>query len=251
MTVVCFNCQEEIKGNFPICPHCYVVLRQESSREELFDFLEGYFPTIPSGSKKFTSTKKPVMGLNYTKWFIIGILTFGIGYYVYLLHSLKSLNDHWYYPHGPFENETKVDMLTATLLLIFTNFLCIPILQYARFEKLRRHLIMAPSRVKDQYVPMKGKNIFWFYFLLNVLISGTTTMLILGFSSIIAGKYIEFNTVFAAVLFFLSAGLILVIGIILAVRLVQLEKEWQEEFNDHLSWHTLIIEFEKKKSSID
>ncbi|MBN1330845.1 MAG: hypothetical protein JXA54_15335 [Candidatus Heimdallarchaeota archaeon] len=242
MSTKCFNCNEKVKKEQPICPYCHAVQRNTFTREEFFDYLETQFPTKPIGHKKFTSTKKIVPQLNYAKWLLISIFTFGIGYYFYLLRSLKNLNDHWIYPHGSYEIATKVDLYTSSILIIFTNYLCLPLIQYFRYEKLRRHLEIAPTLCKDTHILIDGKNIYWNNTIFVALFSGTILMLFFGLASITADLYFEFLSIAAIILFFSAAGIIFIFCLFWLIKLIKYEIDWQMKFNKHLEWHKQIID---------
>ncbi|MCK5298426.1 MAG: hypothetical protein KAJ76_05940, partial [Candidatus Heimdallarchaeota archaeon] len=114
MKIKCFNCLNEINEDQPICPICFVVQKKRFTREKVIDFLEATYPTKPRHKPKFESIQKPLKQRSHGDWLVFGLATFGIGYYYYLLLTLKDLSDHWFYPHGPYENTTKVDMFIST-----------------------------------------------------------------------------------------------------------------------------------------
>jgi len=247
LSTKCFNCNKKISKEEPICPYCHVVQRNKFTNEELFDYLETDFPTKPIGYEKFTSTKKIIPQMNYTKWLLITIFTFGIGYYFYLVQSLKHLNDHWIYPHGSYEIATKVDIFTTSILVITTNYLSLPLIQYFRYEKLRRHLEVAPSQYTDLNPLINGKTFFWYNSIFVILFSGTIIMLFFGLASIIADLYFENFSVLAIILFFVASGIIFVCCLIWLIKLIKYEIEWQTKFNNHLEWHKQLIDSLKEQ----
>lgn len=238
MKKICYNCQKKYNDKKPICPHCFVVHREQYSQDELYEFLESYFPTKSISIKQtFVSTKKKIEKIQYWKWLIISILTIGFGYQYYLLITLKALNDHWYYPHKSNENTTHVDMFTTTLLLVFSNFIGMPILQYIRYEKLRRHIEKASKESVNRDFEVQSALIFWLAVIFYILFAGTIVMLILGIGSIVSGLYFDFNSTFLVIIFFSGSGLVFISSIIVAQRLIKYDKLWQEVFNFHVDWH--------------
>ncbi|NHK32705.1 MAG: hypothetical protein FK730_15250 [Asgard group archaeon] len=238
MKRTCYNCKKKYNDEKPICPHCFVVHKEQFSREELFNFLEIHLPTKSIRKKQtFVSTRKKIKKINYWNWLLIGLFTLSFGYQYYLLLTLKALNDHWFYPHKSDENTTQVDMFTTTILLVFSNIISVPILQYIRYEKLRRHIERAPkaSVVKD--FDVQGVLIFWLVAIFYLLLAGTITMLVLGIGSVVSGLYFNFNSTFLEVIFFSGAGLVFISSIIVAQRLAKYDKLWQEIFNFHVNWH--------------
>ncbi len=244
----CFNCASEISSKDHICPNCYAVQRKIFTRDDLFDILEKEFPTKPTDKERFVSTKIRIKPKGYRRWLTFGIFTLGIAYYYYLLMVFKNLSDHWYYPHGKYENSTKIDMLVVTLILVFTNFLGIPFIQYVKYEKLRRHLQNDPQ-ASEYKIPVAGKTVFWIYSLFNVLFMGTVSMLFFGISSIVAGKYFEFETIMITIVFFVIAGTIFALAMFLAIQLSLFERNWQKQFNQHINWHYKSIRRSKKQRS--
>jgi hypothetical protein len=235
---ICYNCKKNYNDEKPICPHCFVVHRELFSQEELYNFLEIYLPTKSIRKKQtFVTTKKKIAKMNYLKWLLIGIFTFGLGYLYYLLLSLKALDDHWFYPHGSNENTTQVDMFTSTLLLFFGNIFGFPILQYIRYEKLRRHMKKAPKVSIAKEFDTQGVLMFWLAIIYYILLAGTIAMLVLGIGSIVSGLYFNFNSTFLEVIFFSGAALVFTSSIIVIQRIVKYDKLWQEVFNFHVEWH--------------
>lgn len=240
----CFNCATKISESEYICPNCYAVQRQDFTQDELFDNLEKMYPTKPVFKERLVSTKVLIEPKDYNKWLILGILTLGFAYYYYLLMVFKDLSNHWYYPHGKYENSTDVDILIMILIMVFTNFLGIPFVQYVKYEKLRRHLQKAPHP-SDYIIPNTGKFIFWFYTLLVILFVGVFLMLFFGISSFVAGRYFEFNSLTIAIIFFVIAGVIFLLALVLTIVLLMLESNWQMQFNQHLNWHLKDIKSKK------
>ncbi|MFW9923399.1 MAG: hypothetical protein ACFFDW_08970 [Candidatus Thorarchaeota archaeon] len=249
MNNICFNCKQSITDNDnPICPNCFAVQRNKFSRESIFNFLEIDFPTKNIDKERYTSTEIKLHTRAAEWWIIGGVFTLGVLYYYYLILTLSDLNDHWYYPHGSYENSTKTDIFTAMVILIFTAFLGVPFIQYMRYEKLRRHLGKAPPSSKKGY-PIRGKPIFWLYAVLNLLFIIIGNMLFFGLSSILAGKFFQFDSNGLTIIFFMGAAILLILAILLAVILILFDIRWQEILNVHITWHintkdAIIIETE-------
>ncbi|NHJ39261.1 MAG: hypothetical protein FK731_04450 [Asgard group archaeon] len=238
MKRICSNCQKKFSNKKPICPYCFVVDREHYSREELFEFLEIYLPTKSITKKQsIVSTKKKIEEIKYFRWLIVGIITLGFGYQFYLLMTLKALNDHWYFSHRSDENTTQVDMFTTTLLIFFSNFIGMPILQYIRYEKLCKHIKKAPKTSIKEEFNVQASLILWLTVVFYILFSGTIAMLVLGIGSIMSGLYFNFNSTFLVIIFFSGSGLVFISSIIVAQRLVKYDKLWQEIFNYHIDWH--------------
>ena len=236
MKIKCFNCTCKIARDQPICPNCFAVQKKRFTREELFNFLEAEYPTKPRRKPKFNSIQKSVKQRSHGDWFAFGMATFGLGYYYYLLLTLKDLSDHWYYPHGPYENATKIDMFVSSLIMIFTYFLGVPFIQYMRYEKLRRHLQKSPDR-EERKLPLKGKYIAIWYLALNVLFGGTLSMLFIGLFSVVLGYVFEFPSTLIMSIFFAGAGVVFVLTIAVGIVIQAFERRWQNTFNAHINWH--------------
>ncbi len=236
MVIKCFNCSSEIFKDQPICPNCFAVQKNRFSRDEIFDFLEAEYPTKPRSKPKFNSIMKPLKQRTHNDWLVFGLATFGVGYYYYLLVTLKDLADHWYYPHGPYENATKIDMFMSSFILMFTYFLGVPLIQYMRYEKLRRHLQRSPDR-EDRKLPLKGKYIAIWYIILNILFGGTLSMLFIGIFSVVLGYVFEFPSTFLMSIFFVGAGIIFLLTISLGIIIQIFERRWQNTYNAHINWH--------------
>lgn len=256
MVTQCFNCKKNISSEKPICPYCFAVQKDRFSREELFDFLEIYFPTKPNVKERFVSTKKKIHIRNYDLWLVLGIFTLGIAYYFYLVLTLKDLNDHWMHPHGYYEKTTKNDVFIAFVILLFLNFLGVPLIQFIRYNKLREHMLKAPPLSYKQ-LPVKGSRIFWIYIAFDVLFGLTINAFFFGVSSIVADKYIPIDSTQIAIIFFLGAGLILLTTVLLGIVIIMIETRWQRIFNYHISYHhgiehnTEILNFESDDSRFE
>lgn len=242
----CFNCQKSLKEGKPICPYCFAVQRNSYSRNQLFDYLEHYFPTKPVVEERYISTKVQIIQRDYDNILVVSILTLGIYYFYYLLLTLQDLNDHWYHPHGRYEVSTKNDTFTLMVILTLTVFVGVPFIQYIRYEKLRNHLLKAPP-MENQNIPIKGNKIFWIYIIYDLFFVGTGTMLFFGLSSIIADWFFEFDTAGVTAVFFLGAATIFTLTVLSGVVLIMLEKRWQEIFNDHIAWHYGIPRRKRKQ----
>jgi hypothetical protein len=183
---------------------------------------------------------------NRKKWLILGFFSLGILYYVYLLYTLQDLNKHWDYSHGPYEETTQIDLFTCAMLLFVLNFLVIPFIQYIRYERVRRHLLKAPP-MRDLYLPPKGKRIFWLYMILNALFLGIGSMLFMGISSVVAAYYLQIDSTFLLVLFFVLAFLFSALFVWLAYVLNDFDSRWQKVVNKHFAWHQQL-EKERKEA---
>ncbi|HUU77839.1 MAG TPA: hypothetical protein VMX55_05800 [candidate division Zixibacteria bacterium] len=236
MDRICFNCNHKISNKKPICPYCFVVQRKHFSRENLFDFLEIYFPSKPNLKERFENSQKKLHQRNYDAWIVFGILTFGIAYYYYLLLTLEDLNDHWFHHHGYYEETTKNDVFISFIILLFINFIGVPLIQYVRYNKLRNHLLKAPPN-SCRKIPPKGSRMFWLYFVFNILFIATGSAVFFGVSSVVADKYIPIDSTTIAIIFFTGAGLILFITILIGIMIILIETRWQEAFNYHITWH--------------
>ncbi|NHJ33212.1 MAG: hypothetical protein FK732_10135 [Asgard group archaeon] len=236
MEIECFNCSSKIPNDQPICPSCFAVQKKHFTREEVFKFLEVKYPTKPRRKPKFDSTQKPLKARSHSDWLVFGLATFGIGYYYYLLMTLKDLSDHWFYPHGPYEHATKIDMFISSIIVIITSFLGVPFIQYMRYEKLRRHLQKSPDR-EERKLPLKGKNIALWYIILNVLFAGSFSMLFIGLFSVLLGSIFEFPTTFLMSIFFVGAGIIFILMILVGIFIQIFERRWQSTYNSHIQWH--------------
>ncbi|NHJ48194.1 MAG: hypothetical protein FK733_10445 [Asgard group archaeon] len=238
MTNKCFNCMNVFDSNKPICPHCFVIQKDKFSREELFAYLEKYFPTKTIKEKqKIISIKKSVSTYRFWVWLLIGIVTLGFGYHYYVLVTLKSLNDHWYYPHKRIENSTNIDMFTSTILLLFGSYFTLPLVQYMRYEKLRKHCLTAPSGSLQKEFTITGSTILWFSVMFYFLISAFVAMIVLGIGSVFFGLYFNFDSTFLLVIFFTSSALIFISSMIVLYFVIKYEKAWLETFNYHIGWH--------------
>jgi hypothetical protein len=238
VTNVCLNCKKIIDISKPICPHCFVVLKDKYTREELFNYLEIYFPTRTIKEKQqIVSVKKPLHTFRYWIWFLIGIFTLGFGYQYYILLTLKALNDHWYYPHKRIEDSTSIDMFTSAILLLFGSYLTLPLVQYLRYEKLRRHCLTAPKESLHKKLDVTGTTIFWFSVIFYFLISAFVTMIVLGIGSVFFGLYFNFDSTILLVIFFTASGLIFISSIIVLSRIIKYEKFWIDVYNYHAKWH--------------
>lgn len=246
MSIVCYNCKTPLEKDVPVCPYCRVVRTDQYSREELFDYLEEFFPTRLTHKKKPVSTTKRLKTRDFWEWYSFGVLTLGIGYYLYLLVTLKDMNDHWDYPHGSYETTTKNDLFTSLLLLLTTSFFGAIIIQYNRYQKLYNHILNAPH-VGSLRVPLRGKSIFWLFVLQTVLFLALVLLLFFGISSFLAGMFFEFDSIWITLLFLMGAGLILVLYLLVHVLIVIFERQWQSIFNDHIIWH---MQLEEKNVSI-
>ncbi|MBK5114113.1 MAG: hypothetical protein KGD59_12240 [Candidatus Heimdallarchaeota archaeon] len=249
MKIECFNCASNIADGQPICPICFAVQKKRFTREEVIDFLEAKYPTKPRTKSKFESTQKPLKQRSHGDWLVFGLATFGLGYYYYLLVTLKDLSDHWFYPHGPYENATKVDLFISSLIVMFTFFLGAPFIQYMRYEKLRRHLQKSPDREKRK-LPLQGKYIALWYIALNVLFGGTFTMIITGILSVVIDMVtiIEFHSTAIMSIFFTGAGLVFLLMILVGVLIQIFERRWQTTYNSHILWHQRNLRQEKKSN---
>ncbi|TET29743.1 MAG: hypothetical protein E3J70_06230 [Candidatus Heimdallarchaeota archaeon] len=236
MKIKCFNCSSEISKDQPICPNCFVVQKKRFTREKVIDFLEATYPTKPRRRPKFESIQKPLKQRSHGDWLVFGLATFGIGYYYYLLMTLKDLSDHWFYPHGPYENTTKVDMFISTILIIVTYFIGTPFIQYMRYEKLRRHLQKSPDREERKF-PLKGKYIALWYLILNVLFVGALSLLIIGLLSALLGFVFENPSTLIMAIFFAGAGIVFILMIFVGVLVLIFERRWQSTYNSHIQWH--------------
>ncbi len=232
----CFNCQKTLIIGKPICPYCFAVQRKSYSRNDLFGYLEQYFPTKPVEKKQFISTKIEIKQRDYEKILVLSILTLGLYYFYYLLLTLQDLNDHWCHPHGRYEVTTKNDTFILLVALTLTTFVSVPFIQYIRYEKLRNHLLKAPQ-MENQNIPINGTKIFWIYVVYDFFFLGTGTMLFFGLSSIIADWFFEFNTASITAVFFLVAATVFTLAILSGIVLIMLERSWQEVFNEHIAWH--------------
>ncbi len=233
----CSNCHKPIPETKPICPHCFAVQRDRFTREELFNYLEEYFPTKPPRKPKITSTKVPIRKINCKEMILLGPFSFGISYFIYLLESLKALNDHWYLPHRKNELSTTTDMFVATLLLVTLNVFFIPFLQYTRYKKLRQHLLHMPNYQEDHPLPQKGRIIFWAYVLLDLFLLGSLAMFAFGGVSFVVDSITVLDSSLITAIFFLAAVLIFAGAIVIAVVLSRLEIRWYKIFSEHMQWH--------------
>lgn len=246
LDISCFNCNKTLEAGKPICPYCFAVQKNQYTRDQLFDYMEIYFPTKPEVKERYVNTNIRVKQRDYANFLILGILTLGIYYYYYLALSLQDLNDHWYQPHGAYESSTKNDTFTLLVVLILTNFIGVPFIQYVRYEKLRNHLAKAPPMINKKK-PIKGSRIFWLYIIFDVFLLAAGAMLFIGLSSIIADRFIEFSTSGITVVFFSGAGIIFTIAVLAAFALVIFEIRWQDIFNDHLAWHYGFSRIKKRQ----
>lgn len=236
MPLECFNCNKTMNEDIPICPNCFVVQKNHFSREELFNYLETKLPTKPKKRTKYTSLKKNILTRDYNYWLFNGLFTFGIAYYYYLLLTLNDLNDHWILPHGTMENSTKNDLFISIILIIFTNFLSVPFIQYIRYEKLLRHINKAPT-IPSKKLPPKGAYIFWLYFLLDILFLGVISFISFGILAIIGDYFLQYDLWLVVLIFIIIAILIFALLIVLAFILTIFERRWQNLFNEHIKWH--------------
>jgi len=233
----CFNCGEAIPEAKPICPYCFAVQREQFSREELFNYLEEYFPIKTTRKPKITCSHITIKKINYKELISLAPISFGISYYLYLLESLKALNDHWYFPHKKNEHNTSVDMFISTILLVALNILVVPFIQYFRYEKLRRHLLQAPNYEEGKPLPQMGKRIFWAYLVMNLFLFGSIAMFTIGGLSFVIDVFTVLDSSIITIIFFVAAALIFIGAAFIAFVLSRLEIRWHRIFTEHLQWH--------------
>ncbi|MHA1154583.1 MAG: hypothetical protein ACTSQK_00600 [Candidatus Heimdallarchaeota archaeon] len=249
MNSSCFNCQKSLVEGKPICPYCFAVQRNSYDRDQLFDYLEHYFPTKPAAKKQYVSTKVQIIQRDYENILVWSILTLGVYYFYYLLLTLQDLNDHWYHPHGRYEATTKNDTFTLMVILTLTLFLGVPFIQYVRYEKLRNHLLKAPP-MENQTIPIKGSQIFWIYIIYDLFFLGTGAMLFFGLSSVIADWFFKLDTAGITTVFFLGAATVFTLALLSGIALIILEMRWQEIFNDHIAMHYNGTSIKKRRRRI-
>ena len=240
MTKICFNCGNNVKDSYPICPHCFVVQKEQNSREDVLEYLEIYLPTKPKIKEKTVSTSVIVEQRDYIDWLLLGIFTLGIAYYYYLLQTLKDMNKHWLFPHGDYEDTTHSDTVTATILLVVTSFIGVPFIQYMRYEKLNRHIQKAPY-IPGITTPPKGKRMFWLYLVNNILFLGSANLVFFGVSALVVDFLFEFESIYVGIIILVGAGIFIILMIILTIAIVVIERSWQNTFNTHIEWHNEII----------
>ena len=236
MPRVCFNCRKKISENHPICPYCFVIQRKNYSKDEIFNYLEKYLPTKLVSKSKITTINKLVPFFDFDFWISRSFLSLGIFYFYYILLTLKALNDHLYLPHKAFEESTKMDMFILTLFS-FSGIFGLPFIQYIRFERLRKHLIKAPIEDHEKIKLTKGVLILALYLILILFLSGVIIMLFFGLSSILAGRFFEFNSTFLTVIFFIGAFIIFILTLFFILILFLFDNKWQMIFNKHIKWH--------------
>jgi len=240
MTQICFNCGNNVKDSYPICPHCFVVQKDHYNRDDVLEYLEIYLPTKPKIKERQVSTSIIVERRDYIDWLLLGIFTLGIAYYYYILQTLRDMNRHWYFPHGDFEEMTKCDTVTATIILVFTGFLGVPFIQYIRYEKLNRHIQKAPY-IPDIINPPKGKRMFWLYLVNNILFLGSLNLLFFGISALIADFIFEIKSIYIGIAILVAAGIVIVLLFLLSFTIIVIERNWQKTFNTHIDWHYEIM----------
>ncbi|MHA1126201.1 MAG: hypothetical protein ACTSQX_11290, partial [Candidatus Heimdallarchaeota archaeon] len=184
MTKICYNCGNNVKDSYPICPHCFVVQKEQHSREDVLEYLEIYLPTKPKIKERIVSTTVQIEKKDYVNWLLLGIFTLGIAYYYYMLQTLRDMNKHWLFPHGDFEETTHSDTIISTIILILLSFIGVPFIQYMRYEKLSRHIQKAPY-IPSITTPPKGKRMFWLYLVNNILFLGSLNLIFFGVSALI------------------------------------------------------------------
>ena len=127
-------------------------------------------------------------------------------------------------------------MFISTIIVILTYFIGIPFIQYMRYEKLHRHLQKSPDREERKF-PLKGKFIALWYFILNILFTGTFSLLTLGLLSALLGLVIADPTTAIMAVFFAGAGIVFILMIIVGVLVLMFERRWQTTYNSHIQWH--------------
>jgi hypothetical protein len=257
---ICENCGSHVETEEVICPFCNSPLKKKDNskvfdeetekidelattfstnqitRNEAFS-IEGaensefvlHTPQIDDMISKDEVSKQvplhlePIPLRNFFTWLVLGIITLGICFLIYLYLNIEDLEKHAMYPNEPKAEPIKVN--TTTLLLQFVIAICfgfIPILwwiYYKKYASLYYHIHKIPRENAPVKIPHPV------YYLLPLISSHIIALVptIVGF---VTG--INIITQLPGLFWGISAGVF-----VLSIVTFYFDYLWQKAFNEH------------------
>ena len=173
--------------------------------------------------QKISVSLSPVPERNFLLWFVLGIITVGIGFLIYLYLNLEDLEKHSHYPLELKAEPMKIN--TSSLLMLFFFSICclfIPILwymYYLKYASLYNHI----REQKNETAPVKiSRPIFYMISLVG------SHLLALVPSIVMLATSIDLRTTYPIWFWILTASII-ICTLITAV----FDYYWQRAFNQH------------------
>lgn len=257
---ICKNCNSTISEEAEICPFCgqpladsiktkssadLVPSKNSSSNESArispqpiyqhvgeIDFSDQYVFTSPDTEElelqeyqeqTIPANLEPLPQRNYWLWFLLGVITLGIGFLIYLYINLEDLEKHSVYPNE-FKAED-IEVNASSILLLFVVSICfffIPILWYIYYKKYASLYYHLKDQKKDT---APYKLVHPAYYLSCVIV---TNLLALVHPIIYTFTEIDIQMTIPAV-FWAIVGLVIVFTIPTFI----LDYLWQRAYNAH------------------